>query len=331
MRKITKYASAIYLTVLMNASKSVAQCSFASSNGYTVSITVSPVSVVAPNSCQWGYNYNLSLSYNVTFLGSNIPPAGLYTLQGNILCGGTPNFFSLPLTGGSGTVTTVSNPYINTSDCLTATPSTLNCNTAQIIIEGPGIATQTAACAMPATLPITLKKFNARNMEDNSIYLFWETASETNNHFFVVERSTDAISWQGIKTIAGAGNSQTAQQYFYFDKNLNPGKYYYRLKQVDVAGSHTFSNTVSAEVAAGNADIYISDVSGSGSQLFIGGITNVNDWQVSVLSATASLVMKPAMLNGTILNIPEVSTGIYLLKLQNKVDGRVKTIRFVKQ
>lgn len=167
-------------------------------------------------------------------------------------------------------------------------------------------------------------------MDDNSIYLFWENTSETNIQFFVIERSTDALSWQGIKTITSARNLKISEQYFYLDKHLKPGKYYYRLKHVNDDGVTFFSNTVSAEVAQDNTDIFVSDVSGDSSQLFIGGITNINDWQVSALSSSASLVMKPALLNTTILNIPEVNTGIYLLKLQNKADGSIKTIRFIK-
>lgn len=162
-------------------------------------------------------------------------------------------------------------------------------------------------------------------MEDNSIYLYWETAADRNIQFFVVERSNNNIDWSGIKTIASTGNSQNAQQYFFLDKFLQPGKYYYRIKQVDAASTVSFSNTVNAEV---NTDIYVSGVLAGGNSLFIGGIANINDWQVSVLSSAASLVMKPAMLNTNVVNIPEVSTGVYLLKLQNKVDGKIKMIRF---
>jgi hypothetical protein len=167
-------------------------------------------------------------------------------------------------------------------------------------------------------------------MEDNSIYLFWENASEINIQLFIVERSTDALSWEGIKTISCGGGLQITEQYFYLDKYIRPGKYYYRLKKIDVDGLSFFSNTVSADVPAGNADIYVSDVSGGNNQLYIGGIKNINEWQASVLSTAASLVMKPAMLNTTILNIPEVNTGVYLLKLQNMLNGSIKTIRFTK-
>jgi hypothetical protein len=331
MRKLTsRIVGALIILFVFLFSKAGAQCVFNSSDGYSVTVTVTPVSVIAPATCPFGYNYNLTVNYSVNFSGTNIP-SNLYTLQGNIYCGSDVHFFSLPLTGGTGTVNTVSNPYRTTTDCATATVTSLACNTSQIIIQGPGLPLQNSACGAGGPLSIVLTKFNARIMGNNSVYLYWETASETANQFFVVERSSDGIVWQGVKTIAGAGNSSSALQYFYVDAHLNTGKYYYRLKQVNTTGTFSYSNIVSALIESNNTDIYVSDVSGEGDQLFIGGITNINDWTVSVLSATASLVLKPAILNSHILNMPEVSSGVYLLKLQNKVDGRIKTIRFLKK
>lgn len=330
MRKFTKRIGALIFLNVSLFSKSGAQCVFNSFNGYSVTVSVTPVSVIAPASCPFGYNYNLTVNYTVNFSGTNIP-SNLYTLQGNIYCGSDVHFFSLPLTGGTGTETTVSNPYRTITDCVSATVSSLACNTSQIIIQGPGLALQSSACGAGGPLPIVLTKFNARLMGNNSVYLYWETAGETANQFFIVERSADGTVWQGVKTIGGAGNSSTPLQYFYVDAHLQAGKYFYRLKQVNTTGSFSYSNIVSAVISADNTDIYITDVSGDGNQLFIGGITNTSDWDVSMLSSTASLVLKPAILNSHILNIPEVSSGVYLLKLQNRVDGSTKTIRFLKK
>ena len=330
MRNFTNCICALCCCCLVFNAKSRAQCVFNSSDGYTVTVNVLPVSVIAPSTCPFGYNYNLKVNYSVSFSGTNIP-AGLYTLQGNIYCGADAHFFSLPLSGGTGSVNTVSNPYRSTPDCTSATVGSLSCNTAQIIIQGPGLPLQNAPCGAAGPLPIVLIKFNARIMQDNSVYLYWETASESANQLFIVERSPDAQVWQSIKTIAGAGNSNIPLQYFYVDARLGKGKYYYRLKQVNTAGSFSYSNIVSAEISESNTDIFVSDVSGDGDMLYIGGIANTPEWTVSVLSSTASLVLKPAILNSHILNMPEVSSGVYLLKLQNTKDGRTKTIRFLKK
>lgn len=168
-------------------------------------------------------------------------------------------------------------------------------------------------------------------MRDNSIYLYWETDSKSDSQFFIVQRSTDAVMWEGIKTILGTYSYNTARQYFFIDSNITHGKYYYRLKQVNNDGMHLFSNAVSAEVLIDGADIYVTDSNGNEIQLHIGGLTNIHEWEVSALNATASIVMRPALLKAHVLNIPEVNSGIYLLKLQNKVNGKVKTIRFLKK
>ncbi|WP_321320683.1 hypothetical protein [Labilibaculum sp.] len=110
----------------------------ASSNGYSVNIKVWPISVnPVGTTCDYGYNYTVTLGYDIRFSGSGIP-AGLYTLQGTLGCGG---FFSLPNGGGSGTVETA-NAWRGDSDCATITPEILGCTDANIVIDGPGIPNQ---------------------------------------------------------------------------------------------------------------------------------------------------------------------------------------------
>lgn len=206
-------------------------------------------------------------------------------------------------------------------------------NTAQHVFQWPALPHQKTLSGKKPSSPAKQKltNFNVRLMEDNSIYLYWETASDSTSDFFIVERSTDLLTWQGLKTIGSSGNSPTPLQYFYVDAHLPAGRFYYRLKEVSSTGSYAYSNIVSAEISSGNTDIYVTEPVSTGDQLFIGGITNTREWDVSVLSASASLALKPAILNSNILKIPEQHSGVYLLKLQNRVDGRIKTIRFLKK
>uniref|UniRef100_UPI00404993A9 T9SS type A sorting domain-containing protein n=1 Tax=Flavobacterium sp. TaxID=239 RepID=UPI00404993A9 len=124
-------------------------CSFItdvnSTNGYTVSINITPVQVItASNSCPSGYNYNIEYDYDIQFSGTNIP-GSLWNLQGYLTCDTDDDsiFFSLPTSGGSGTATTTSNPYRNETDCATATVNSIGCDNISIVISGPGIADQT--------------------------------------------------------------------------------------------------------------------------------------------------------------------------------------------
>jgi hypothetical protein len=96
----------------------------------------------------------------------------------------------------------------------------------------------------PIALPIELLSF--RGTTDNvKNYLYWSTASETDNHYFTVEKSTDGIIYKMLKVVIGAGNSTQLLNYSYVDDTPENVINYYRLKQTDVNGNSSYSNTIS--------------------------------------------------------------------------------------
>lgn len=93
-------------------------------------------------------------------------------------------------------------------------------------------------------LPVELTSFNAE-VVSQGIILTWETASETNNHGFYLQRRNSGI-WSDIAFIPGKGTSLERSNYSFMDE-LKPQKgdsNYYRLKQVDFSGEFSFSNQV---------------------------------------------------------------------------------------
>lgn len=74
----------------------------------------------------------------------------------------------------------------------------------------------------------------------------WVTASETNNQYFEVQRSTDSKQWNTIKRLEGAGTSHQEISYLILDEKPESGRNYYRIKQVDYDESYSFSSIVSA-------------------------------------------------------------------------------------
>ena len=58
-----------------------------------------------------------------------------------------------------------------------------------------------------AVMPIELGKYYAKIVE-NYVVLEWETFSETNNNFFIIERSKDCKNFTQIQIIQGANNSK---------------------------------------------------------------------------------------------------------------------------
>jgi len=92
-------------------------------------------------------------------------------------------------------------------------------------------------------LPVELTSFSAKCDNQTSL-LTWQTASETNNDFYIVEKSNDMINFFEIGKVDGAGNSSRTLNYSYTDKELLSGDNYYRLKQVDFDGKITTYNAI---------------------------------------------------------------------------------------
>ena len=111
---------------------------------------------------------------------------------------------------------------------------------------------------MIAWVPVELMSFNA-NVFNSDIELSWLTASELNNSGFEIQRSDDNSlpggerkGWVSINFIPGFGTTTETQHYSFIDKNLSPGKYIYRLKQIDFDGSYEYSSVVEAEIVLPN-------------------------------------------------------------------------------
>ena len=91
------------------------------------------------------------------------------------------------------------------------------------------------------------KKAKVTSRENCSV--FFETISEMNTNYFVIERSTDAINFIHAGTLK-AGGTTTAKTEYEFNDDIENVKgantLYYRIKLVDIDGNTTYSNIVSA-------------------------------------------------------------------------------------
>lgn len=102
-----------------------------------------------------------------------------------------------------------------------------------------------------APLPVTLVRFTAEPVKANAVQLAWTTASELNSARFEVERSLDKRTFTSLGQLPAAGTSLTSQAYQYLDAALpaSTPALYYRLRQVDLDGSATYSPVRAVYVA----------------------------------------------------------------------------------
>ncbi len=111
-----------------------------------------------------------------------------------------------------------------------------------------------------STLPVELTSFTATK-ENNIILLKWSTASEIDNDYFCIERSTDETTYQEIGKIKGNGNSTAKHDYHFVDSYPLTGISYYRLRQIDFNGIQEIFKPVSVSMNAKLASFRINGIS----------------------------------------------------------------------
>lgn len=101
-------------------------------------------------------------------------------------------------------------------------------------------------------LPVSLVQFTGIS-EKGTVILKWSTASEINNDYFLIERSTDGYIFSELAMIDGAGNSNGILSYEYVDKNPSDINYY-RLRQYDFDGKNSCSDIIKVSLAESEND-----------------------------------------------------------------------------
>jgi hypothetical protein len=86
-------------------------------------------------------------------------------------------------------------------------------------------------------LPVELTYFQTEVADNQKIKIRWETATEINSSYFVLERSRDAVNYKAIASIEAAGSSTAKKTYSFTDESAMFGTNYYRLSQIDRDGT----------------------------------------------------------------------------------------------
>lgn len=118
----------------------------------------------------------------------------------------------------------------------------------EIIVYKITPVTSGGACTSCTISPLSIQltEFNGVK-SDEAVKLNWETATETNNDYFTIERSADTESWEIISIIKGAGNSDHTISYNIWDSSPLKNTNYYKLKQTDFDGKFTYSRIISVD------------------------------------------------------------------------------------
>ncbi len=187
-------------------------------------------------------------------------------------------------------------------------------------------------------LPVELVSFTGEE-RDCATHLNWQTATETNSHFFVVERSADGINYSEIGRVDAAGNSQTFVNYNFTDTNPNIQNYY-RLKQVDLDGTYEYTEVIRINTTCFDGtvsdilDIYPNPVSSAG-QINMNVFSKINQSaHINILNVEGKTLLTKQInmiegVNALHYSVAGLAAGTYFIRLEGD-DWHSSAQKFIK-
>ncbi len=179
------------------------------------------------------------------------------------------------------------------------------------------------------SLPIGLVSFDAMAVNNNSVRLNWETSSEQDNDYFVVERSVSgADGWKEIAVVDGAGNSETPKYYTDVDDMPLNGVSYYRLKQIDFNGQERIHEMESVYIdIAGMSDLVIYPNPATDLVTLKGDIVSLSTFKLLNAMGQDIRMNVSSYKQGDgslVLDISSLRSGVYIIKNGSKVYSLIK-------
>ena len=179
-----------------------------------------------------------------------------------------------------------------------------------------GTVTASSGDCANTPIPVELVDFKA-HFAKNAVELNWQTASETHNLGFEIERSTDGINFTTIEFIKSKGNSNAFTNYQFIDNSivLNANNYY-RLKQIDNDKTEKLSKIISV-------------VNSNKNKLFFApNPVNTNltvnfHYDLGVLNIYDLLgrnVLTQTINNNSVINLSNLKTGNYIIEIKANND-----------
>lgn len=166
-------------------------------------------------------------------------------------------------------------------------------------------------------LPVELARFDAA-CAGSFVDLRWSTASERDNSHFTVQRSDDGALFQDLGRIEAVGNSQTLLNYT-FEDVLPTAQAYYRLAQVDLDGTVSYSPIVVGGCSGSGVPEIVSAWQADGDIVVLFSIPGEQQRGFELYDASGKLILSRMWSSTSGLNtirIPrsDLAPGIYVVR-----------------
>jgi len=182
-----------------------------------------------------------------------------------------------------------------------------------------------SSCAL-TPLPVTLVTFTGKRLDARQIQLDWTTTSEVNNDHFVIERTLNpAEGFQTAGSVKGQGNASANVSYQFTDPNQETSYTYYRLKQVDLDGSFTYSRIIAIKGYSQELTINAYPNPGTGKELafIVSGTVKKESISIRIYDQRGNSIYqntKYSLPENQLITLPGVATqpGSYYIQISAK-------------
>ena len=190
-------------------------------------------------------------------------------------------------------------------------------------LSGPWTITNGSSSSNPA-LPIQLINFDGI-CSSNGVELFWSTATEKNNDYFLIEKSINGYDWISSIKIKGSGTSSTTKKYSFVDYTKNNELTYYRLSQVDYSGETTVYKAIDINCKTNSIDqmVLFPNPTTTELNILLNVSSNANNNIIKVVNSFGQVVIEKTVdlvkgLNTFVLPV-EISSGSYSIIVSSDV------------
>jgi len=176
--------------------------------------------------------------------------------------------------------------------------------------------------SLAVALAVDLGKFEA-SVQNERVWLEWESYSEVNHDYYQIEKSKDTRNWEAIGQVKGAGYSNEKLRYNFFDENPMIGDNYYRIVLIDFTGEKEYS-AIQQIIFSKIKEISITPnlfQSANRIDFNIAGIEE-GTYAISLINMNGKEILKSSKnLNSfDLIDLKEtLSLGVYILRIENSL------------
>lgn len=166
-------------------------------------------------------------------------------------------------------------------------------------------------------LPVQLTNFTA-TLQKANVQVSWQTATETNTSYFVIQRSSDGVHFNDIGTVNAKGNASGNTSYSFIDETAlqqNSVKLFYRLQSVD-KDSKSFYTSISL-VTLSNTNKFAVFPNPAKTTVFVIG---QNLAEINIVDYSGKKLISKVVngANNISIDISTLPKGVYIIQMKDK-------------